>query len=778
MRLGRSPHTILSLVFVTVAQVVPPIAFACSYACMPIPTRVFDAEAIVVGHGVSAEKEETRPGVITTTICFQVDEVLKGTRYKAEDTITRKSTPSFWSGFGGTHLPTPGYGAFVIFMNKGQDGTLWVNPCSIAIESPDPAYRADLPEIRRIMEVASSPERFLDSTDATDVAVIRAWISRNYFLRSDPRTEKDNSGVTLALDRETVLSFLEKHASGKTRTTPTQQPGPADSALELLGRFCEERHYGLFKSRADEGNTGAQWTVMRIEAKREIPGLIERLRDLRRARWATLEQVPVDERQTVLWPDNEYANTIAALVKALRTANDREKGRAFVKGLQDRCTGASDVGVQLGDEAALASMFRPTWAGPRRGMSPRIFDPEAVREARQNIYDDPKAVGLLAAKGDQQVADFMIRLIRQGHGAGAAWAAVVQDEALTPDLSAALEHAHSLLPVSFAHTLGRMRSWKSIDILRNMEGLRRQAAQTGFLRGVVDVPQYWAEPYEWNPSTARLRELADAEGWPEGIFEALVQLSQELKTGAFPGMERPYQFYDVSIPWIPPAGLPDMPDPLAKDETWQFLSDNEDRVEAALRTGDAADKCKVLHAAMVSKAWLDQDVLSTLLRDRSPHVGTLAFRFTNKLHVELTEEQVRLWALEGSPEATTNAFRYIIEKRDPSHAPIVEEVFRRGWHLFDAQLYRAIIATDSPGCTLDWSDGRLGLRSYLTDHHPLLRRWAAVTLATIGDDGGADQTGTIIELLKTKRGHSGDRNSVPTGTEVSRALYLISQEGS
>lgn len=755
MRSGRSVPAILSLSFGISAVGAPRIASASSRACESVPERVLGADAIIVGRTISIQEGETRPGVITKTYHFQIDEVLKGGQYWAGETITEKSTPRW--GFGGTHLPRPYWDAHVLFMRKGLDGGLRAGPCGIV------KGQAELPVIRRMVKVGSSPEDYLESTNSTDVQVILTWIARNYFQRSDRRREKDNSGADLPIDRDTTLRYLAEHASDETSTHRAR-------AADLLGRFCEEEHYGLLKNVAedssiDAGRAGPNRGLRCIEARRDVPGLIDKLRRLRLARQDSLGPPLNGKRQVAVRPDQEYAGAVVELIDALGFAFDPDAAADFIKELEGSRTGTSDVGAQLGDETALAPILRMAWANPARATRlARMFDPEAVRWAREGIYDDRDAVTLLAAKGDEQVSDFMIRLLRQGHRAGASWAATVQDPSLVPDLVESLAHADAYQAGCMANALGRMRAWQVLYLLDDADWLRQQWKQSMFLRGLLNESLERSGRLDWSQAYERLREFADAELWPDSVFTTVEQLVREMESSANQRRSIPCDVRDGSIPWVPPTDLPGMPDPLATKKTRKFLRRNRERAATVLQSGGGEDKCKVLGAASLVGVKLDRNVVATLLQDGSLHIRSLAQHHLRALKIELTLEQLRRWALDGSYEANKGALRYMTKKADKAHAPIVEEVFRRGWHLFDEQQFRAIIATDARGC-LDQ------LRGYVNAHHIFLRRWAAVTLAYFGDDTGRG-------LLKPKLERSVHHGNQPNREEVLRALSVIDPKGS
>ena len=768
MRPRRSLPVLLSLALGLAALGAPRIALATSYSCGSVPYRILAADAIILGHTISTQGSGGRPGHFTTTYNFQIEEVLKGRQFRAGEVITE--TGSTASRFAGTHFPPPNSGPFVFFMRMGRDGILHSGPCSIRMKRDDIAAirrafeegtvseeflnnlvesRPELSEIRRMVKVATAPQDFLDSTDKTDEELVYTWIAQNYFSRSNRRMEKDTSEAELPIDRDTVLEYLARRVRDETRTHSRR-------AVAYLGRFCEEEHYELLKSVHDAGRGGAYQGLLCIEARMEVPPLINKLRRLRLARREALSQPLSGDGPPAVWPDQEYATVVVELIDVLHGSNNPDMAIGFIRELEGDGSASPGLGGRLGDETALVPILRLAAVFVDRAKElAGIFDPDAVRKAREALYDDPKAVVLLAQKGDDREADFMVRLIHQGHGAGARWAATVQDPSLIPDLLEALLHANAYNAGSMAYALGRMRAWQVMDLLEDADGHRHYSKQSMFILGLLNESQFWARRTPRSHASKRLREFAEAEHWPDDVYEIVARLATEVETGSIPGRRMPEGCNDSSIPWVPPARLPDMPDPVSNRQVRQFLQQNRERAATVLRWGSAADKCKVLRAASQAEVEIDPDVVVTLLMDGSFYIRNLASRCLYGMGIELTKEQIRRWALDGSYEVTTHALGYITRKANKAHAPIVEEVFRREWHLFDAQMFRAIIATDARGCADQ-------LRGYLDEQHIFLRHWAAVTLAHFGDDSGRDALGK-----------SGQFHGRPKREELSRAWSLI-----
>ena len=139
---------------------------------------------------------------------------------------------------------------------------------------------------------------------------------------------------------------------------------------------------------------------------------------------------------------------------------------------------------------------------------------------------------------------------------------------------------------------------------------------------------------------------------------------------------------------------------------------------------------------------LSPDLVSELLVDGSLFVRAAARSYLRELEIVPSESEVETWAFGGSNDATKKALDYFVKARLRVHAPLVEEVFHRGWHLYDGDLFRAIIATHAVGC-------REQLRTYVEGHHIDLRRWSAITLAHLGDDTGRELILSMRELRAT-----------------------------
>ncbi len=170
-------------------------------------------------------------------------------------------------------------------------------------------------------------------------------------------------------------------------------------------------------------------------------------------------------------------------------------------------------------------------------------------------------------------------------------------------------------------------------------------------------------------------------------------------------------------------------DPLDTDAFRRYLRIDPRRVYAAIESGAPHEKTTILFAMTRCNATLPGEVTTPLLLHPSFEVRTAARGLVQR--EELTIEQLRSWALGGRYDATSNALRYIHEHPRADYAEVVNDVFRGGGHLFDENLFKAIIVTRAAACLDD-------LRGYLHGQHIDLRRRAAITLAFFGDDSGRE----------------------------------------
>ncbi|MCH7871408.1 MAG: hypothetical protein IID33_06880, partial [Planctomycetes bacterium] len=158
-----------------------------------------------------------------------------------------------------------------------------------------------------------------------------------------------------------------------------------------------------------------------------------------------------------------------------------------------------------------------------------------------------------------------------------------------------------------------------------------------------------------------------------------------------------------------------------------YLRIDPRRVYAAIESGAPHEKTTILFAIARCNATLPGEVAAPLLLHPSFDVRMAAGGLVQR--EALTTDQLRRWALGGRYDATSAALRYVHQHPRAEYADVVADVFRSGGHLFDENLFKAIIVTRATAC-LDH------LRSYLHRQHIDLRRRAAITLAFFGDDSG------------------------------------------
>jgi hypothetical protein len=96
----------------------PSPAWATSYSCGSLESRVVDSEMVVVGRTARIQRTNLRPGYWNATYYFIVDEVLKGRAYRPGD-VHRET--SWRRGLAyGPHLPVPECGVSVVFLGRGE----------------------------------------------------------------------------------------------------------------------------------------------------------------------------------------------------------------------------------------------------------------------------------------------------------------------------------------------------------------------------------------------------------------------------------------------------------------------------------------------------------------------------------------------------------------------------------------------------------------------------------------------------------------------------------
>lgn len=746
MKDSGSTRVTVSVICGIVAALFGQVAWATSYPpCEPIPIRIVEAEAIVIRRAVFAKQRETRPGLFATDFHHQIEDVLKGDQYRVGDIIITHGKTQRRSRE--VHPPKAGWQAFVLFMKTGPDGELRPTHCGIPLE------HADLAELRYLVDIDLAPQDYLDSTDESDIQMVHSWIGTNYFGRGTRGPEREDLGDSLPISREDAIQYLARRAAYECESCQGY-------SVQLLGQFFPEAHRDLLCSIAADSDTRrirlvAQRALRRMNARLEVIELIDELQTLRRASMGLPDGEAESAYRRPVYDDPPYATVFSEIVGNLRIARRPSLVRGFTRELETAET-------RVGDEAVLIPLLRlASTGGSSAERFSLIFDADALEEARARIFDDRDAVTLLAARGDEKVADFMIRLIRQGHRDGARWAATVQDASLIDDLLEAMHNSDAHAAARMAYALGRMRAFEVIEQLPDADEFRWQQKARGFLFGLLNESFEWAGPYDWDRWSVRLNEYTEAESWSDDVRAQVGELRELVELDVKGGLRGPYRLLKFDTPWIPPAALPDMPDLLSStDEVRVFLQENPNRVVEALRWGSVTDRWNVVNAAARAKVRLSPDLVGELLVDGSLFVRAAARSYLREFAIVPSESEVETWAFGGSNDATKEALDYFVKAPLRAHAPIVEEVFHRGWHLYDGDLFRAIIATHAVGC-------REQLRTYLEGHHIDLRRWSAIALAHLGDDTGR-------ELLLSMRELRATNHSKANGSDARRAWNALS----
>jgi hypothetical protein len=381
-------------------------------------------------------------------------------------------------------------------------------------------------------------------------------------------------------------------------------------------------------------------------------------------------------------------------------------------------------------------LLRLTWAGDYSAADAlKNYDDERiVRQARQRIFDHPFAPRVLAGQGDPEVRGFMIRLIQQGHPAGAVWAAATRDPSAKADLLRSLsyygsDHDHNFM---VAYALGRLRAFDLIPTLLEDAALGYDTLCTSseLLMGLADYPRGRDDRCPgrktWDCLRDALRDRAAREDWSKQELRLAEQLADAVEHP--PPFSNPPGMYD---PWVPPKDLADMPDPLDTNAVSTYFKRNHERCRDVLRSGSAEDRLKVVQAMRRSKVnLLDGELALSLLTGPDLMLQSRVSWALSDGMLTLTAGAIERWAITGDSQSTRSALRYISRDPKPEYAPIVRKVLYGGRHLFDKQLYEAIIETNATGCA-DL------LRVYLSNEHFALRVNAAITLVHLGDESGA-----------------------------------------
>lgn len=718
---------------------------ATSYICWSLPERIMSAEAVVAGRTIEQTKTPHRPGIDRFTYRFRVDEVIKGTVWHPGDIIEEGDISH--GSYITTFLPPPG-GGRVIFFDRQEDGALRSTPCGLSLE------KADLPALRRLAGVLAEPEKHLDSPDPRALSAVLSWIRFHYFGPGHMDFEKPYVAPGPPIDRDTAIEFAARHAADEE--SPIH-----DEAVSLLNAIAPPKHYALLRSLASDVEPyRSAGGLQRLEARRRIPELVENVRTLRE------EFVEHAKAGATDHPSNEwqarYFEAVDALLKSLDQARDRNLALQVKQELGVR----SRKPERIPFDTSLALMLDVAGgAGKRIEVDVRALNPAAVGEARRNIRESREAVHLLASRGDPADRDFMLRLIRAGHRDGGLWAALVQDNALVPRLLEAMQHATYADHMAFA--LARMRAFPTIkNVLAIRQQFRRRDVSVMYLAGLMQHPSPF---YDFrNPLLGLhvrqgLWEQADRERWPEYFWSDVVRLVEQMEHDANTVSSDIWAFRDLTRPWSPPCGLPGMPDYLDRAKVGLYLHRNHARVETVLRASSPPDIMSILHALRATDNQITPNLAVTLLMHDSYYVRSMAFILMREHAIALDEDQLLRLVESGDYEATSTALRYIAGEGNRRHASVVLMALDRGWHLYDEQLYRAIIATEA-------REAVPTLRKLVADHHIDVRRWAAFALAHFGDDAGA-------AVLRSLVNQDPPISRAPGRKEVAEALEKLRAAG-
>lgn len=754
----------VATVGVMYALLAPSTAQGTSYFCGPVPLRIMWADAVVVGRTVSVDERELRPGMVSRTYRFHIEQVIKDTSPPIGEFITEESGPRFVPGV--THLPPPQWGSYVVFMYRNQEGKLRSGPCTISGKA------ADIAQLARMVKVARNPSEYLDSSDETDIESVLYWIRRHYFPRSNPYDERPTPEAFSQIGRAAAIKYV-------LHQVDHQHGSLFELAIGVLAGFHPPSSFDRLVIGLGSPEGGVIQSVAaglgRLGDTRAVLPLIDCLQRLRGSRKTLVEKLedawtPEGEhyQRKVMKPDRTYDQVAHHIMDALGRLGDSRAVDELLLNLDGPAVWSTAKALSdIGDSRAVEPLLRMAWKG-KINFEPFLAfsDSRIIQESRERVHDHPLAPNLLAAKGDPEAREFMLRLLRQGHRDGAIWVGVTRELSAREDLIRALRHGKSIAAIDVAYALGRLRTFDVIpEILNRPEDVLGMSKRIYFLFGLIDIElpgKKTMQPEELQAYVRqRLAEISKQENWSEQQREAAKRLRKIVEDDLSPN-QKPYVYVGIFSnygPWVPPAGLPEMPDPLEPKPLHAFLRKNRKRIGKMLRAADFADKAKVLTAVARTEITLSGDLFVTLSLDPSRYVRSAAGGVIRKNGIKLTPDQVKRWALDGDYAAIEQALAYIHQNPHKKYAPTVAEVFRRGWHLYDENLFKAIIVTRATDCVPQ-------LRKYLQGEHVDLRRRAALTLAFLGDDSGR-------ALLLQERSRFSTHQYSSSHHYIQRALKII-----
>jgi len=704
--------------------------------------------------------------MVHRTYRFHVEQVIKDTDPPIGKTLTEESPPRLASR--GSNLPPPQWGSCVVFMYRDLQGKLRSGPCAI------PAETADMAQLAHMVEVAANPGAYLDSNDETDIEVLLYWIRIHYFSQGNPWNRRPMPTPDSQIDRKTAIEYASHQVDQR-------QDHLFAMAISVLAGFHSpssfDRLASALGSSENRGMRSAAAGLGNLGDPRAVPPLIACLQRLRASRKNLVEELeyswtPEGERsqRKVMKPDRTYDQVASSVMAALGRLGDSRAIDELILNLDGPAVwSAAKALSDIGDSRAVAPLLRMAWKGKVRSEPLLAFsDPRIMQEARMRIYDHPLAPTLLAAKGDPESRQFMLHLLKQGHRDGAVWVGVTREPSARKDLIQALRHGKSIFTIDMAYALGRLRTFDIIpEIMNCPDDPNRIANRVFFLVGLVDIEPRGMGGMQHEEVQAHLRhrlaEIGKQENWSEPQREAAERLRDTVENDYASLLHPTGSLYGLYGPWVPPADLPEMPDPLKTKALRTFLRKNLKRVGKVLRSADSADKTRLLYAIGNTEITLSGDLFVTLSLDPSRYVRSAAGGVMRKNGIKLTRDQVKRWALDGDYATTEQALAFIHQNPHKKYAPTVAEVFRRGWHLYDENLFKAIIVTRATDCVAQ-------LRKYLRGEHIDLRRRAALTLAFLGDDSG---TGLLLQ----ERSRFSTHPYFPSHHYIQRALKIIDHKG-
>ena len=467
----------------------PSVTCGRGYHCWPVRARVSMADTIVIGRTIRVDGEEVRPRQVAVIYEFKVEDVLKGRLYEVGDSIVKRYEPHERI-IGYSPLSWYNQGRHVVFVNRKESGEDWF-ACAEAV------HRVDLKRVKRQIEVLEDPPAFMDSGDEEAVLTVLDWIRATYLSLHGGREPRADWSRQREPPRDTIIDYVVKHGGSKNIDISIE-------ALGVLRWLAPSEAFEVFVQALDSTDEAkislGALGLMRLADRRAIPLLIDRLKRFRadeaerRRRIEQGETVkPRVRRQRGRgggpprhWaPDHELWAAIASYddprVKEFQLAEMRRGDLRALRAMGD-----------LTDPRAVEPLLRKFWEGSSSALRAlqKYDDPCIIEQARERMYDHPFAPGLLAAQGDPEAKEFMLRLIRQGHRAGARWAAESQDTSAKVELMSSMAYYTELdynLNV-IAYALGRLREFELIPSLldgisSDLKGLVKAAE---FVTGLTD----------------------------------------------------------------------------------------------------------------------------------------------------------------------------------------------------------------------------------------------------------------------------------------------------